>query len=318
MAAKLPPLNALRLFEAAGRHGSFKRAAEELHVTPSAVSHGIQTLEDWLGTPLFIRTTRGLRLSAEGAAYHAAVRQALDLLVAATLRVPGRRPTGSLSLSVPPTFGNRWLMPRLHRFVRRAPGVTVKIDTSHRQRDLAQEGIDLAIRMGSRARADAVWIHLLRESFVPVCSPRLCRQVGSDDIARLVREAPLLHLTTVAEDWGAWLKAANLEAPARDAGLRFDTLQMALEAAIEGLGVAIGRKPLVDEDVAEGRLVEVGGAALAGATSYWLVGSPLVFDRPEAQAFRDWLLEELDAAPLLPTTRPLAGNESARRSSATK
>src|SRR3546814_846893 len=175
MPLRLPPLNTLRLFEAAGRHKSFKNAAEELHVTPSAVSHGIQTLEDWLGTPLFHRGARGLSLTPTGDAFLPYVREALTLLANASERVPGRRATGALAVSVAPTFASRWLIPKLGKFQAEHPDIAITLNTSRNHVQFPLDGQDLAIRMARKEQAGSDWIHLVRETLVPVCSPDLSR-----------------------------------------------------------------------------------------------------------------------------------------------
>lgn len=228
MAYRLPPLNTLRLFEAAGRHCSFKLAAEELNVTPSAVSHGIQTLEDWLGVPLFVRGHRSLELTSAGRAYLPRVRDALAQLASATEAVPGRRPTGKLSVSVAPTFGLRWLVPNLHRFHERHPDIEVTLDTSLRPVEFPRDGIDIAIRMGRGDWPDLYALCLVVEELVPVCSPDMAASIVS--VADL-RSRTLLHVVNVSEDWAVWADLADVSDLDLGRGLRMDTLHMALEAA---------------------------------------------------------------------------------------
>ena len=293
MAFNLPPLNTLRLFEAAGRHASFKLAAEELHLTPSAVSHGIQKLEDWLGATLFERGTRGLSLTAAGEAYLPQIAEALGMLAQATDVVQGRKPTGALSVSVAPTFAKRWLLPRLARFTERHPDIRVTIDTSKRPVEFPLDGMDLAIRMSAEARAAGTWIELLREELVPVCAPALLAKLGAGSLEELLARAPLIHVTTTAEDWAAWLRATGHAGLSVEGGIRVDRVQVALEAAAQGLGIALGRRPLVDADLDAGRLVMLPAPVVEGATRYWLVGGDETFERPEIRKFRKWLLEEI-------------------------
>lgn len=293
MAHKLPPLNALRLFEAAARHASFKRAAEELHVTPSAVSHAIQGLEEWLGAELFHRGTRGLTLTPAGSRLAGAANQALALLAAATERVRAGRATGTLSVSSAPTFAARWLLPRLPRFAAQHPDVQVSIDTSRRRVELAPGGIDLAIRMAHEAAPGGTWNRLVEVSLIPVCSPAVWARFG-DRLAEMFANVPLIHVTSVSDEWAAWFRSAGITPPDLERGLRVDTIQMSIDAAAQGLGIALGRKPLIDEDVSQGRLVEVGGPVIAGSVSYWLVGADSTFERREIRLFRSWLLSELD------------------------
>src|SRR5262249_11426792 len=294
MSPRLPPLNGLRLFEAAARQGSFKRAAEELHVTPSAVSHAVQALEEWLGSELFHRGARGLTLTPAGSQFAASVGAAIALIAAATERLPGRRATGMLSVSSAPTFATRWLLPRLPRFAEQYPDIQVSIDTSLRHVELPLDGIDLAIRMAREAKPNGTWIRLIAESLVPVCSPSVRARLG-DRLLEIFSDVPLIHVTSVSENWAEWFRGAGIDPPDLKRGLRVDTIQMSLEAAAQGLGIALGRKPLIDDALAQGDLVEAGGPVVPGAMSYWLVGAESTFERPEIKLFRSWLLSELDS-----------------------
>jgi LysR family transcriptional regulator, glycine cleavage system transcriptional activator len=291
MAMQLPPLGALRLFEAAGRHQSFKRAAEELHLTPGAVSHGIQGLERWLGLRLFQRTGRGLALTVAGRDYLPYVTEALTVIAVGTQRLPSRRGDRRIMVSSAPSFASRLLLPGLHRFRARHPRVVVAIDTSHRQIGFPVDGVDLAIRMGRAPWPGLESVELMRERLVPVCAPayrKSLRRRGRFELERAV----LLQVNSVTEDWPAWLDAAGIKGVPTAGGLQFDTIHMALQAAVEGLGVAIGRRPLVDRDLAEGRLVEACGPAIDAATGYWLVSHPAAEARPDIAAFKRWLVAE--------------------------
>jgi DNA-binding transcriptional LysR family regulator len=292
MAFRLPPMSSLRPFEAAARHQSFKRAAEELHITPSAVSHAVHGLEDWLGTELFHRGKRGLVLTPAGAAYAEAITQAFSMVSLATDRMPGRRATGKLAVSSAPTFAQRWLLPRLTRFAARHPDISVTIDTSRRLVEFPLDGMDLAIRLTADADSSDTWTPLVREQLVPVCAPKLWADAGSTEA--LLRRSPLIHVTTLSEGWDTWFAAAGVEAAQRGGELLVDTLQMAFDAASRGLGVALGRKPLVDDDLREGRLVEAAVRLVPSRLTYWLVGAEGTFDRPEIKAFRSWILTELE------------------------
>jgi len=282
----------MRVFEAAARHLSFKAAADELLLTPSAVSRSVQTLEDWLGTPLFVRGNRTIALTEAGAAYVPHVRAALDHLARATEAVPGRRSHGTLSISAAPTFGLRWLMPRLRRFKAARPGIAITLDTAQRPVEFPRDGIDLAIRMGSGPWPDLDVLHLVTEALVPVCAPSLAARITrADDLAGL----PLLHVTQVSQEWEHWAAARGVRGLDLGGGLRFDTIQYALNAAAEGLGVALGRHPLVDLDLESGALVSVLGPPVPSTSSYWLVCAPQSLGRPDVRAFRDWIRRELAA-----------------------
>ncbi|WP_027132514.1 transcriptional regulator GcvA [Geminicoccus roseus] len=299
MPYRLPPLNGLRLFEAAGRHLSFKLAAEELCLTPSAVSHGIHSLEEWLGVSLFVRGHRGLVMTVAGAAYLPRVREALELLATATEAVPGRRPSGRLSISVAPSFGLRWLIPNLPRFGAQHPHIEVTVDTSHRQIEFPRDGMDLAIRMGRGDWPDLHASCLIVEALVPVCAPAVAGRIAT--ATDLTRQT-LLHVTNISEDWAQWARLAGVDGLDLSRGLRFDTIHMAMEAAAQGLGVAIGRLPLIAMDLATGRLVPVLAPARRGRTGYWLTTSREALTRPEVAVFRNWIRAELKetASPVLP------------------
>lgn len=294
MPYRLPPLHTMRLFEAAGRLLSFKLAAAELHVTPSALSHGIQALEDWLGLALFTRGNRSLSLTEAGAAYLPQVRAALDLLAQASCGLPGQAASTRLAISVAPSFGLHWLMPHLPRFQARHPEIEIVIDTHHHAVEFPREGTDLAIRMGRGNWPELTAIHLVQEQLVPVCAPALAANIRQPaDLAATT----LLRVADVSEDWESWCALAGLPPIVAARSLRFDTIHMALEAAAQGLGVAMGRLPLAADDLASGRLVSLFGPPRACATGYWLVAPPETLCRPAVRAFRQWIEVELRAAP---------------------
>jgi LysR family glycine cleavage system transcriptional activator len=294
MPLRLPPLSSLRLFEAAGRHRSFKLAAAELNVTPSAVSHGIVGLEQALGVALFIRQPRRLSLTPEGADYLLYVSEALSLIAIGTQRLPNNRTNRTIAVTCAPTLASRWLLPRLHGFSERWPNIGVTIDTSRRQVGFPVDGFDFAIRMSRTPVAGAAWTRLFGERLVPVCSPayreRLVDAAGNIDL----RRATLIHVTPASEDWQAWLDRIGIDIGS-GGGLRFDTIQLAFEAAIAGLGVALGRRPLVDRNLVTGALVEAGPDAIAAETAYWLVCSEGADHRPDLLGFKRWLIGEAEA-----------------------
>jgi len=295
MPLHLPPLPALRFFEAAGRHLSFKRAAAELNVTPSAVSHGILGLEEALGTALFVRATRGLSLTSAGADYLTYVSEALSLIAIGTQRLPGRRTDRMIAVSCAPIFASRWLLPRLQRFSQRWPMTSVTVDTSRRQVAFSIDGFDFAIRMSRAPGGGEGWTRLLGQELVPVCSPAylatLADGTGQVDLHR----ATLIHLITASEDWQAWLDACGIGGLDVNGGLRFDTMELAFDAAAAGFGVALGRKPFVDRELAVGTLVELAAGSIASETAYWLVSSESSDRRPDLRGFKRWLIEEARA-----------------------
>jgi LysR family glycine cleavage system transcriptional activator len=312
MAFRLPPLSSLRVFEAAARHNSFRKAAEELNLTASAVSHGVQTLESWLGVELFHRETRGLRLTAAGEAYAPFVNQALTVLAKATDQLPGRKATGTLSVSAAPTFAHKILLPRLERFTLQFPDIRVRIDTSQRLVDLTLDDFDIAIRFAPMKKPGPNWTLLAADTLVPVCSPRFREQLTGPLDASLLSRVPLIHVTVTA-DWAHWFQISGREVPPSiEDGLRVDTMQMAADAAIRGFGVALGRRPLIDDDIESGRLVPLLDEALPSGNGYWLVTGQADFQKPEVKLFKRWILSEFGAeaerkparSPVRPTVEP--------------
>lgn len=285
------------MFEAAARHSSFRKAADELNLTASAVSHGIQTLESWLGVELFRRNARGLRLTGAGKAYAPLVNQALSILTKATEQVPGRKATGTLSISSAPTFAGKILLPRLESFTAQFPDIRATIDTSPRVVDLTLDDFDIAIRCTSLHKPAPHWTLLGAETLFPVCSPALKKRFGAAADPALWSRGPLIHVTSVSADWEHWFKATGMEPPSSiGGGLRVDTMQMGFDAAIRGLGVVLGRRPLVDDDIESGRLVVLGASTIPSGSGHWLVTAQTDFQKPEVKLFRRWLLSELGIA----------------------
>jgi len=311
MAFRLPPLSSLRVFEAAARHNSFRKAADELNLTASAVSHGIQTLESWLGVELFHRQSRGLRLTGAGEIYAPLVNRALSVLAKATDRLPGRKATGTLSVSSAPTFANKILLPRLERFAAQFPDIRVSINTSQRHVDLTLDDFDIAIRNTSAKKPGSNWTLLAGETLVPVCSPGLKKRLGAGGGSGgdALSGARLIHITSVSDDWNHWFRTSGMAVPASFNGeLRVDTVQMGFDAAMRGLGVVLGRRPLVDDDIESGRLVPLVEQTIAGNAGYWLVTQQTDFQKPEVKLFKRWLLSELGTA-----TRPPKSARALRR-----
>jgi len=293
MKRRLPSLNGLRAFEAAARHMSFTRAADELSVTQTAVSHQIKRLEDQLGVQLFVRRNRQLLLTEAAQEFLPAVRGAFDRLHAATEHLLRRDEAGTLTVSTMITFTSKWLVPRLAGFQARHPEIDLRLSATAALVDFAREDVDCAIRYGRGGwpglRAD----FLLAEDIFPVCSPRLLE--GPDALrapADLARHT-LLHVTAFREDWRVWLTAAGVPPGLVDPehGPGFDMALHALGAAIDGQGVALGRTTLVADDIAAGRLVAPFDIRLHSDAAYYFVAPEYTADQPKIAAFRDWLLE---------------------------
>jgi len=290
MPIPLPPLPALRLFEAAARHESFRKAAEELGLTASAVSHGVDSLEKWLGVELFRRRPRGVTLTAAGRHLLPYVSEGLSMIALGAQRLPGRRAERRVVLSVAPSFAQRFLVPRLPRFRALHPGIRISIDTSHRQALFPMEGVDLSIRMGKGAWPGVKSELLFHERLVPVATPAYLASVtrnGAIDWSKVT----YLRVSSIEHDWSAWIEATAAKIELGD-DLHFDTAMLASEAAAAGLGMAMGRVPLVSPDLANGRLVKVHARVIDIETGFWLVGPTGQETRPAIQSVRKWLLEE--------------------------
>jgi DNA-binding transcriptional LysR family regulator len=293
MALRLPPLSALRLFEAAGRHGSFKLAAEELHLTPSAVSHGIVSLERWLGIALFDRGPRGLALTEAGRDYLPYIAEALTMIATGTQRLPSKRADRRIVISSAPAFAARVLLPNLQRFRARHPDIAIAIDTEHRQVGFPVDGVDLAIRMSRGPWPGLASTRLLGARLVPVCAPAYAASLAEAGTPVDLTRANLIHLSSASEDWSVWADAVGLTGLDLSRGVILDTIGMGVEAAIAGLGVLMGRRPLIDRELAAGQLVAVSERTVEAATAYWLVGAEATQARPDIAAFRRWVLEEV-------------------------
>jgi len=303
MRRQLPGLNALRAFEAVARHRSFSRAADELGVTAAAVSHQVKTLEARLGLTLLQRTSRSVLATPAGESLRLAVGAALDGIVAALQRLKPETLARRLEVSSSPSFTSKWLVPRLERFTRSRPDAEVRIDVSSDLADLAGEGMDFAIRFGVGRYPGLIAERLFEESLFPVCSPRLLQ--GEPPLRRPedLRRHTLLHYEWIAEgdswpDWRSWLLAAGVEGIDTIRGLHFSQTTLALQAALEGQGVALGDSTLVADDLAAGRLVQPFALAIKGPPqfAYHLVYREATLERPLARAFRDWLVAEAAAS----------------------
>ncbi|MXP63792.1 transcriptional regulator GcvA [Roseomonas sp. M0104] len=301
MSAKLPPLASLRAFEAAARHLSFARAAEDLLVTPGAVSQQVKQLEDWLGVPLFRRLPKGVLLTDAGQLYGGELREVFARLAAASERVRRHAAAPVLTISTSPSLAARWLIPRLGEFRARHPDVDVRIEVNPAPTDFARENVDVAIRQGPGPswpglHADLLFPHVL----FPVCSPRLL-EAGPPlrtpaDLARftLLHEDPWIDSLGRLHDltWGAWLAAVGAEQVDASRGLHFAQAHMSLQAALAGQGVALGNQVLAGEDLRAGRLVRPLPQEARADSSYWFVCPDGAVTRPRVAAFRTWLLEE--------------------------
>jgi LysR family glycine cleavage system transcriptional activator len=297
MSRRLPPLGPLRAFEAAARHGHFLRAAQELCVTPGAISQQVRQLEEWLGTDLFLRVGRGVKLNETGKALLTDVSDAFDRMELSAQRIRRQAREGSgLTVSTVPSFSARWLIPRLGALKSRMPAIDVRILASSHPVDFAREAVDMAIRHG-RGHYPGLECRLLyRDIYIPVCSPRLLQSgpglAGPDDL----RHYTLLHeeMNFFEEiDWPAWLAAAGVDIPNARKGPYFNYTHMTVQAALDGQGVALTPAAYVLDDLEEGRLIRPFALAVPDLYANYLVCPKERAADPVVAAFWSWALDEV-------------------------
>jgi LysR family glycine cleavage system transcriptional activator len=302
MARKLPPLNALRAFEASARLGSFVAAADELHVSAAAVSQHVRRLERYLDTELFQRLARGLVLTEEGRDYLPELSAGFDRLGESTARLRTQRAGGVLTLTALAAFANGWVLPRLHRFRERAPRIELVLRTSRALVDFRREDVDLAIRFAPGPGRGLHGEPLCGEELFPVASPRLFGGGRTPDTLAALAHYPLLHDVDAHPDqpwmsWRGWFERAGLDTAPASRGIQFTDSIVLLGAAVAGLGVALGRGPHVEPLLARGQLVRVTQDSWRAPWGYFLVAPAAHFRRPVVRAFVDWALGEARETP---------------------
>jgi LysR family glycine cleavage system transcriptional activator len=322
MTNRLPPLNALRAFEVAARHLSFSRAAEELCVTPAAISHQIRSLEEYLGVALFRRLNPGLELTQVARAVLPKVREGFNCLTEAVRRIQEHDTESTLTVWSTPSFAAKWLVHRLHRFTDQYPGIDLRIAANIQMIDpqssgtlpdeLHRHGVDVAITLGREQHPGCRVNRLFSVSVVPLCSPRLLK--GKHPLSRPehLRHYTLIHDDTGYEgrpDWRSWLETAGVEGVDPSHGCHFNHAALALAAAVDGHGVVLSLEQLAADDLAAGRLVIPFNLRLPLQQAYQIVSLESVADEPKVSVFRDWLLQE--AKPQ--SSSPASGSRNGRR-----
>ena len=314
MRKKLPPLNALRTFEAAARNGSFKHAAEELCVSHSAVSHQIKQLERHLGVELFIRKARSVELSKKGQAYFPVLRGAFDRIAEGTDRIFTPNLPGILTVQSYSTFAIRWLIPRLPSFSERHPDISIRLHTSQWDVDFEHEDIDACILIGDGTRPGLRYEFLFTSSIFPVCSPALLKDGKPFGSTGELAQQTLLQVYPSEKDWWTWLRKNGVEGVDPDSGLQFDSYDMALNTAMQGLGVALGMEPFVTRDLEAGLLVEpLPGRRVPTRGDWHLVCRKETVNTVKLAKFRDWLLQEVQKDDTMQSNRSSDNPESIKR-----
>lgn len=290
MDKRLPPLNALRAFEAAARLGNFSAAAQTLHVTHGAISRQVRQLEKWLGLTLFERSGRRVRLTDPGREYLNAIQSAFDAIAAATRLLSETGTRRRIAIDALPTFTMRWLLPRLARFPLHSE-VELRLVTSNRPLAGAADGFDVAIRRGPEEWPGCVAQEFLVEHDIPVCSPALLKRIPINGAGDLTRHT-LLYSDTRPYAWERWFSVAGVPDLVVSSRQQFDHFYLTLQAAIDGLGVALGSRPIVDEDIKKGSLVTPLTGPNVRARGYWWVIPNSRAGDPVLRAFCDWLTRE--------------------------
>jgi LysR family glycine cleavage system transcriptional activator len=295
MPSALPPLTALRAFDAAARHMSFARAADELNVTPAALSFQIKSLEEHLGAPLFIRLNRAVELTDAGRALAPDAKNAFEQLTAGWRAAKRAQDHQSLTVTAGPAFTAKWLAPRLYEFAQGHPEIELRFSAALRIMDFARDSIDVAIRFGFGPDPGLYSLPLAEEWVVPVMTPELAaRHPSPESLATAVLIVDnSIDFIAPPINWPAWLEMMGVDI-APNYGPRFSQADHAIDAALAGVGVVLGRRALVIKDLAEGRLVAPYPYPLKTGARFRFLCSEGAETRPQIGAFRDWILQEID------------------------
>jgi LysR family transcriptional regulator, glycine cleavage system transcriptional activator len=291
MLRKLPPLNALKAFEAAARHESFTRAAEELCVTQGAVSHQVKALEAGLGLKLFVRERQRLIITEAGREYLGVVRDAFDRIALGTARLTQQQKSGVLTVSTSPDFAAKWLVHRLGKFAEMHPEIDLRVSAMMHHVDFTREDVDMAVRHGNGNWSGLDAVQLCTEHLFPVCSPHLMSDLGRRPKSSSVLKFPMLHLDD-RSGWSRWLAAAKVQQTKPARGLIMNRASMVIDAAVNGQGIALARTALAAWDIINGRLVVPYTEALPLSNTYWIVAPHATTKLPKIVTFRNWLLAE--------------------------
>ena len=301
MKRSMLPLNALRAFDAAARHMSFKLAADDLSVTPAAISQQIRSLEEFLGVELFRRTNRSLVLTEAAQLSLAPLKEGFERMEEAVDILTESKTSNVLKVSVSPSFASKWLVPRLASYYERRPDAIVKISATMQITDFKAEDVDIAIRYGIGNYTGLYEEEILRETIFPVCSPDLIEDKDSMSSPCAILNHTLIHDDSMSEDesvptWAMWLKAAGVEMPDGTPALHFNTHALAIEAAVAGRGVALARSAIAEEDLKAGRLIQPFGEAVPINFAHYIVCPEDKLKNERVQDFIDWIRAETGKA----------------------
>lgn len=286
-------MNSLKCFESAARHGSFNKAAKELSVTPSAISHQIKGLESFLGLELFRRTKRKVVLTEAGESYLKPIKSIFEQLENATSELKSKQKSGSLRLAVAPAFLTRWLMPRMERFQQRYPDIEIEISSSTGLIDFSANDIDMAVYFGA-GDWEGVEAHYLRPArLAPVCNPRLIKPEQPINKPEDMRFYPLLHVTKRKDEWHDWLQQHDLDPKLFRRGLMFSSGSLTAGAAAQGLGISLTDPELIMPEIEAGTLKVLFNQHLITNRSFYLVYEKRRSVTSAMSAFKEWIIEEM-------------------------
>ncbi|MEH6445570.1 MAG: transcriptional regulator GcvA [Oceanospirillaceae bacterium] len=291
MIRRMPPLNALKAFEAAARHLSFTKAAQELNVTQAAISHQVRTLEEYLSASLFNRSSQRLSLTESGRTLLPNITQAFNLVEKGYQNLHRQTAHPKLTIKAPSSFSVQWLMPRLVAYQKLVPDIEISLSAQDNDLEFFQEIFDIEIRYLFDRDKEAGKTLLFKEEIFPVCSPVLLTQAKPLLVAADIVQHALLHINFYPEDWQMWLEHAGVEGVEYERGHRFDQSVLTLEAAVQGLGIAMGRTPIVDQKLKSGELVAPFSEKLPSSGGYWLMIKADVDTPAHVAHFRQWIID---------------------------
>ncbi len=295
MSDRLPPLTALRAFDAAARHMSFAQAAAELNVTPAALSFQIKSLEEHLGAPLFRRLNRAVELTEAGRTLAPGAAEGFQALSAAWMATKRLQDNSSLTVTAGPALTAKWLAPRLYDFARAHPEIDLRFSATLRNMDLTRDDVDVAIRFGYGLDEDLYSVPIRKEWLTPVMTPELAEQFPTP---QSLVDAPLIFDDSIGFlqppcDWPTWFRAVGIKFTPQH-GTHFSNADHAINAAVAGMGVVLGRRPMIIADLQEGRLVAPFKIAIETKARFRFLCLPSAEKRPQIEAFRDWFLAEIE------------------------
>ena len=286
---RLPNLLALRTFEAAARHQNFSLAANEIHVTHGAVSHQVRALEKELGVALFTRHGKRLTITTQGARFAQSIRNALQDIAEASQVLRNELGQKRLTVSAIPSFASRWLAPRLGKFIEQNPDTELVLQSSGQLNDLVRDGIDVGIRLGHGNYPGLVVERLMGDSYYPVVSPNY----NAGRLPTLPEKLKPKQLLCSYEPWLPWFQAAGLKLAEPSGGVRYEDLAMLIRSAVDGNGIALVRHVVAIQELSSGELVRLFDVSVKSPRDYYLACPPEAVQKPQVQAFRQWLLKEI-------------------------